>query len=194
MHDPIARFSESYARASLLETFDVARAALATSDRSGRPSVRFVLVKHWDERGFAFFTNLESRKSRELMDNPRAALSFHWASTGEQIRIEGSVERVSDAEADAYFQSRPRGSQLGAWASPQSQIIAGRRELLARLSEVEQRFVDQPVPRPAFWSGFRLQPERMEFWQDRPDRLHDRELYTRSDAVTGSWQSVLLAP
>jgi pyridoxamine 5'-phosphate oxidase len=178
----------------VLETFDVARAALATSDRTGRPSVRFVLVKRWDARGFAFFTNLESRKARELIDNPQAALSFHWASTGEQIRIEGSVERVSDAEADDYFQSRPRGSQLGAWASPQSRIITARGELSARLSEVEQRFADQPVPRPAFWSGFRLRPERLEFWQDRPDRLHDRELYTRSDAASGSWQSVLLAP
>lgn len=196
--DPIARFAESYARASALESFDASRAALATSDREGRPSVRFVLVKRWDARGFAFFTNLESRKAHELVERPQAALAFHWASTGAQIRIEGSVERVSDAEADDYFQSRPRGSQLGAWASPQSQIIAARGELLARLSEVEARYADKPVPRPAFWSGFRLKPERMEFWQDQPDRLHDRELYTRVAGSpvdqAGVWQTALLAP
>lgn len=189
--DPIARFAESYARASGLETFDASRAALATSDRSGRPSLRFVLVKRWDASGFSFFTNLDSQKARELAQNPQAALAFHWSSTGAQIRIEGPVERVSDAEADDYFRSRPRGSQLGAWASAQSTVLASRAELTERLAQVEARFADRPVERPPFWGGFRLHPQRMEFWQDRPDRLHDRELYLRAGE---GWQTVLLAP
>jgi pyridoxamine 5'-phosphate oxidase len=188
---PIARFAESYARASALETFDATRAALATCDRAGRPSLRFVLVKHWDARGFVFFTNLESRKARELDENPQAALAFHWSSTGEQIRIEGPVERVSDAESDAYFESRTRGSQLGAWASAQSQPIAARSLLEARLAEVEARFAGRAVERPPFWGGLRLCPDRIEFWRDRPDRLHDRELYTRTG---DSWQIALLSP
>lgn len=191
MSDPIARFAESYARASALEPFDASRAALATSDRAGRPSLRYVLVKRWDARGFAFFTNLESQKARELGENPRAALAFHWFSTGEQIRIEGQVERVSDDESDAYFQTRPRGSQLGAWASPQSTVIVARGVLTDRLAALEARFAGREVDRPPFWSGFRVLPERIEFWRDRPDRLHDRELYTRAG---DAWQSVLLAP
>lgn len=189
--DPIARFAQSYARASSLETFDASRAALATSDRSGRPSLRFVLVKRWDSRGFCFFTNLESQKARELAQNPQAALAFHWSSTGEQIRIEGPVERVSDAEADDYFGARPRGSQLGAWASAQSTVLGSRAELTQHLADAEARFRDRAVERPPFWGGFRLRPERMEFWQDRPDRLHDRELYLRAEA---GWQTVLLSP
>jgi pyridoxamine 5'-phosphate oxidase len=188
---PIARFAESYARASALETFDATRAALATCDRAGRPSLRFVLVKHWDARGFVFFTNLESRKARELDENPQAALAFHWSSTGEQIRIEGPVERVSDAESDAYFETRTRGSQLGAWASAQSQPIAARSLLEARLAEVEARYAGRAVERPPFWGGLRLCPDRIEFWRDRPDRLHDRELYTRTG---DSWQVALLSP
>ena len=189
--DPIARFAESYARASARETFDATRAALATCDRAGRPSLRFVLVKGWDARGFVFYTNLESRKAREIAANPQAALAFHWSSTGEQIRIEGPVERVADAEADAYFASRNRGSQLGAWASPQSEIIASRSVLDAHLAEAEARFAGRAVERPPFWGGLRLCPERIEFWLDRPDRLHDRELYTR----TGDrWQIDRLAP
>lgn len=191
MSDPIARFAESYARASALESFDASRAALATSDRAGRPSLRYVLVKRWDARGFAFFTNLESQKARELGDNPQAALAFHWSSTGEQIRIEGKVERVSDAEADDYFQTRPRGSQLGAWASPQSTVISARSALTDRLAALEARFAGREVERPPFWGGFRVLPERVEFWHDRPDRLHDRELYTRAG---DAWQRVLLAP
>lgn len=189
--DPIVRFGESYLRASTLEPFDATRAAFATSDRGGRPSVRFVLVKQWDDRGFVVYTNLESRKARDLSDNPHAALAFHWATTGEQIRIEGTVERVSDAEADAYFATRPRGSQLGAWASAQSQVIGSREELEARLSEVERRFSERDVQRPPFWGGVRLVPTRMEFWQDRPNRLHDRILYTRE---RGAWQIALLSP
>lgn len=189
--DPIARFSESFARASTLESFDATRAALATSDREGRPSLRFVLVKRWDARGFCFFTNLGSRKALELRDNPQAALAFHWSTTGEQIRIEGSVELVSPAEADDYFQSRPRGSQLGAWASDQSQPIADRSVLTERLSQIETRFAGRSVERPPFWGGFRLLPRQLEFWRDQPDRLHDRELYTRQG---DGWRTALLAP
>jgi pyridoxamine 5'-phosphate oxidase len=189
--DPIARFTESYARAAVSEAFDAARAALATSSVRGLPSVRFVLVKHWDERGFVVYTNLESRKARELAENPHAALAFHWASIGEQVRIEGAVERVTDAEADAYFATRPRGAQLGAWASRQSAEIGARVELEARLAELEARFSGRAVQRPAFWSGFRVAAGSLEFWRDRPDRLHDRELFRRS---AGGWQRALLAP
>jgi pyridoxamine 5'-phosphate oxidase len=189
--NPIARFQESYERAASLEVFDASRAALATSDREGAPSVRFVLVKGWDARGFVFYTNLESRKARELEARPSAALAFHWSSTGEQVRIEGQVELVSAAEADRYFGGRPRNSQLGAWASEQSAALESRATLLARLAEVEARFQGQTVPRPPFWSGFRVLPERIEFWQDRADRLHDRLLYTRDH---DTWRSAILSP
>jgi pyridoxamine 5'-phosphate oxidase len=189
--DPIARFQDCHARAQLTETFDVARAALATSDRRGRPSVRFVLCKEWDERGFVVYTNLDSRKGQEVRENPHAALAFHWSSTGDQVRIEGTIQQVSDAEADRYFQSRPRGSQLGAWASHQSQPISGREELTQRLAEVTRRFEGGAVERPPFWSGFRLVPTSIEFWHDQPDRLHDRLLFTRAEH---GWQTALLSP
>jgi pyridoxamine 5'-phosphate oxidase len=191
VQDPIARFRRSYESARLSETFDVARVALATADAHGRPSVRFVLVKDFDPRGLCFYTSLDSRKAREIAENPYAALSFHWGSTGEQVRFEGPVALVSDAEADAYFASRPRGSQLGAWASEQSAEIASRGELEERLVEVTRRFGIGPVPRPPRWGGLRLSPSRIEFWHDRPDRLHDRELYTRSEH---GWTTSLLSP
>lgn len=189
--DPIARFRESYERARALETFDVARVALATADARGRPSVRFVLVKEFDTRGFAVFTHLDSRKARELRENPFAALAFHWESTGEQVRIEGPIEPIADAESDAYFAARPRGSQVGAWASHQSAPIASRQVLEAAVAEVGARYAGVPVPRPPFWGGLRLVPERIEFWLNRDDRLHDRVLYTRSD---GTWTARLLSP
>jgi len=178
--DPIERFREAFERASACESFDASRAALATADARGRPSVRFVLVKDFDARGFVFYTHEESRKGREMADNPYAALSFHWASVGEQVRVEGPVKRVSDAEADAYFESRPRGSQIGAWASAQSQTIASRAELEQRVAEIAARYGDGKIPRPSTWGGFRIAPTAIEFWYNRDDRLHDRVLYVRA--------------
>jgi pyridoxamine 5'-phosphate oxidase len=190
--DPLVWFSASFERAKTLESFSATRAALATVSAHGQPSVRYVLVKRVDDAGFVFFTNVESRKACELRDNPRAALAFHWASIGEQIRVEGEVARVSDAESDAYFAQRPRGSQLGAWASQQSAPIAARAELEAKLTAVTERFADVAhVPRPAFWGGYRVIPSLIEFWSDRSDRLHDRVAYTRDRS---RWRCTRLSP
>lgn len=153
--------------------------------------MRFVLVKEIDDRGLVFFTHYDSRKGRELTENPYAALAFHWSSQGEQVRARGAVSRVAEAESDAYFAARPRGSQLGAWASPQSQIIASRDVLEASVSELAVRFADGPIDRPTFWGGYRLVPEEIEFWHDRPDRLHDRVLYSRD---ASGWRMTRLAP
>ncbi len=189
--DPIERFREAFTRALASEPFDAARGALATADRDARPSVRFVLMKEYDARGFVFYSHDDSRKGREIAVNPQAALSFHWFTTGEQIRIEGKVERVSNEQSDAYFATRPRGSQLGAWASAQSQPIAARSELEQRLRELDQRFGDGAIARPPGWGGFRIVPSTIEFWYDRPDRLHDRILYVRAGE---GYERSLLSP
>jgi pyridoxamine 5'-phosphate oxidase len=146
---------------------------------NGQPSARVVLLKAVDERGFVFYTNLRSRKGRELSSNPRAALTFHWQPLEVQVRIEGRVHLVDDAEADAYFATRPRGSQIGAWASDQSEPLARPEDLTARFEETEQRFAGQKIERPAHWSGYRLVPASIEFWHNRANRLHERRLFTR---------------
>ena len=176
--NPITEFLGAVERAAARQV-DTAPVALATADKDGRPSVRMVLLRGADERGFVFYTNHDSRKARELLENPYAALCVHWHSLEEQIRIEGSVEQVSDEESDAYFAGRPRGSQLGAWASRQSQPLSSRETLEDEYRAVERRFEGQTVPRPSNWGGFRLIPVRIEFWFGRPDRLHDRLLYLR---------------
>lgn len=179
--DPLSLFHTWMVEAEASEPNDPNAMALATVDAQGRPSLRMVLLKGADEAGFVFFTNLESRKGEELAANPFAALCFHWKSLRRQIRVEGRTQAVSDSEADAYFASRARTSQIGAWASSQSRPLNGRFELEKRVAEFTAKFGLGKVPRPPHWSGFRLVPDRMEFWQDRQFRLHDRFVYTRED-------------
>ena len=179
--NPITEFLSAMERARNRQV-DTAPVALATADAAGMPSVRMVLLRHVDERGFVFHTNYNSRKAKELLVNPRAAMCIHWHSLEEQIRVEGAIEKLSDAESDSYFDTRPRGSQLGAWASNQSAVLPSRETLEEHYRETERRFEGQQVPRPPFWGGFRLIPERLEFWFGRPDRLHDRLLYVRDGA------------
>jgi pyridoxamine 5'-phosphate oxidase len=188
--DPFAEFDAAIARARAVD-IDTTPMTLATAGRDGRPSARIVLLRGADARGFVFYTNYTSRKGRELRENPFAALCFHWPSLEEQIRIEGPAGRVDPAESDAYFAARPRGHQIGAWASLQSQPLEGRTVLEARAAEIEARYRDQPVPRPPHWGGFRVVPDRIEFWKGRPDRLHDRVVYTRE---AGGWTIQLLFP
>lgn len=189
--DPIARFEREYERARATEQFDVSRCALATADERGRPSVRFVLLKGFDEHGFVFFTNFQSEKGKQLDANPHAEIAFHWHTTGVQVRVRGPVTKVSAQEADAYFASRDRGSQLGAWASRQSAELDQRESLEGAVLETARRFENVSVTRPPFWGGYRITPAAIEFWQNRDDRLHDRWLYRREN---DAWHVVRLYP
>lgn len=184
-------FDDWYAEAQAGEPNDPNAVALATVDADGRPSVRMVLLKGHDARGFVFYTNRESRKAAALAANAQAALLFHWKSLRRQIRIEGAVETVSDAESDAYFASRSRDSQLGAWASDQSRPLDTRETFEARFAEMQARFEGGAVPRPPHWGGYRVVPDTIEFWQDRAHRLHERRLFTRG---ADGWREGLLYP
>lgn len=190
--DPFVNFKRWMAKAEKTEPNDANAMTLATVGADGRPSARMVLLKGLDERGFVFYTNLESRKGRQLAENPRACLVFHWKSLRRQVNVEGAVMPVSPEEADAYFGSRDRGSQIGAWASQQSRPLAGRFELEKRVAQFAAKFHVGKVPRPAHWSGFRVAPERIEFWEDGTFRLHDRTVFHRQD--DGGWRVERLFP
>jgi pyridoxamine 5'-phosphate oxidase len=190
--DPIQQLMAWFDEASRSGNPEFNAMALATATPDGRPSVRMVLLRGIDERGFSFFTNYESRKAREIEANPFAALVFFWHQLERQVRVEGRVERVSAVESDCYFQSRPKGARIGAWASPQSAVIAGREVLESWYAEIESQHPDESVPRPPNWGGYRLVPDSIEFWQGRPNRLHDRLRYTRG--TDGIWIVERLAP
>jgi len=189
--DPLALFDAWFAEAKAAEPNDAEAMALATASPAGSPSVRMVLMKGHGEQGFDFYTNEESAKGRQLADNPQATLLFHWKSLRRQVRIEGTVERIGPGDADVYFATRSRDSQLGAWASDQSRALESRALFERRYEDVQQRFEGEQVPRPPHWGGYRLKPERFEFWLDRPHRLHERRLFTRS---ASGWDEGLLYP
>jgi pyridoxamine 5'-phosphate oxidase len=192
--DPIERFRAVFAMAQNVDRSIIPEPnamALATIENRDQPSVRIVLLKAFDERGFVFYTNYEGRKGRQLLAHPKAALCFYWAPIDTQVRIEGSVSRVSDEEADAYFASRQRLSQIGAWASRQSETMETPAALDERVARFEKEFAGMAVPRPKFWSGFRVSPDRIEFWKARANRLHERQLYTRE---SNGWRIETLYP
>lgn len=189
--DPVDQFRLWLEQVRAVDPLEFTAMTLATADREGRPSARVVLLKEVDERGFVFYTNYESRKAREMDENPRAALVFYWSVLDRQVRVEGTVERTTREESEAYFASRPLGSRVGAWASPQSRVIADREELERRVHEIEARFGEE-VPLPDIWGGFRLRHEVVEFWQGRLSRLHDRLCYVR--LPEGGWRVERLAP
>ena len=191
--EPFSVFRAAFDVALAREPFEANAMTIASVDDEGRPSARVVLLRGVDDRGFVFYTNYESRKGRELSRRPVAALCLHWPKGEEQVRVEGDVERVSADESDAYFDSRPRGSQLGAWASLQSQPLDARATLEARLAETERSYEGRDVVRPPHWGGFRVVPRRIEFWYGRPSRLHERHVYTRT-ASEAPWQHVVLYP
>jgi len=190
--DPIVLFQKWLEEAKNADLVEPTAFTLGTVDVHGRPSARVLLLKGVDERGFVFYTNLKSRKARELRDNPLTTLCFYWMPLYKQVRVEGRAELVSPEEADAYFASRPRESQLGAWASKQSEPLEGRFELERRVAKYAIQFNVRKIPRPEFWSGYRVTPERIEFWQSLPFRLHDRLLYTRDP--DGGWSMQALFP
>ena len=189
--DPIEQFHRWFEEALEANLHEPNAMTLATATPDGKPSARIVLLKDFDERGFVFYTNYEGRKARELEQNPNCSLTFYWGELERQVRVEGRAARVPEAESDAYFDSRPRGSRLGAWASEQSRPVESRQALEDRLKELEEKYEEVEVPRPPFWGGYRVEPQRIEFWQGRENRLHDRLLYTRSN---GSWKIERLQP
>jgi pyridoxamine 5'-phosphate oxidase len=189
--DPIVQFARWFQEALNSGFTEPNAMAVATADAQGRPSARILLLKGYDSRGFVFFTNYESRKGHELAQNPYASLLFHWVELERQVRIEGRVERVEPAESDEYYRSRPLGSRVGAWASPQSRVLADRSALEHKLGQLAEQLGEDP-PRPPHWGGYRLAPESLEFWQGRPSRLHDRVRYTLVSA--GNWKIERLAP
>lgn len=189
--DPISQFGTWFQEAVAAEPALPEAMTLATVSSDGHPSTRLVLLKEFDDRGFVFYTNFNSQKGRELDRNPNASLCFHWKSLRRQVRIDGPASPVSDAEADAYFATRARGSQIGAWASEQSQPVDSRDILEDRVRELDAAYADRDVPRPPHWSGYRVVPARIEFWTDRPDRLHDRQVFERDGDV---WREVRLQP
>ena len=189
--DPIAQFRRWFDTALAADLHEPNAMTLATATPEGRPSARIVLLKGFDERGFVFYTSYEGRKSEEIEANPRCALVFYWGELERQVRVEGGVSRIPEEESDEYFGSRPRGSQLGAWASEQSRPVEGRDALEERLRNLEAEYEGREVPRPPFWGGYRVEPEIIEFWQGRENRLHDRLVYRRSG---GSWRRERLQP
>lgn len=192
MTDPIERFVQLLERAKQTDLPEPTAMALATASPDGRPSVRMVLLKSVDASGFVFYTNLESRKGRDLAANPWAALCFHWQPLEVQVRVEGPVTPVTAEEADAYFASRARGSQIGAWASQQSRELSAYDALEKRVAEMQEEYADRPIARPDYWSGFRVRPERIEFWSNRPSRLHERDVFVRKKS--GGWDLHYLYP
>lgn len=188
---PTRQFGQWFGHATELEVPEPNAATLATVDESGMPFQRIVLIKYFDDKGFVFFTNFQSRKAAQLAANPRASLLLPWVTLERQVIIQGSAEKISTAESVKYFASRPRDSQLGAWVSNQSSVISSRKFLLQKLAEIREKFAQGEIPLPSFWGGYRVVPETIEFWQGGPGRLHDRFLYTRSG---GAWQIDRLSP